>query len=294
MFWNPKGLVEQGNPNTCAETKLCLILFFIPAQGVVCYEPQGVVCYEFAITLNQLGLIRRRLFSTNKQRPLSLTKTNVFQNSRLTIDKNSLPRFAIAKRNQRYYLIRPIQIILPPSNQSPNTGAKNNYNTCQSTQYNQGSFAHALRPNQRSTRLRYFLSSRLKSSLYECDRASLYIYRPGWSNFCTLVGRFSKLFEFAGLNRLKTLIFVPNSGCSLKKKRSSIGIDLRNSFFRPKIRVFSKKKKVFNWNRSPKFLFSSQNHSVPRKKRLPLPVIDKTSAKLFRGPLKFHPRATCG
>ena len=61
----------------------------------------------------------------------------------------------------------------------------------------------------------------------------------GWSNFCTLVGHFSKLFEFAGLNQLKTPIFVPKSGCFLKKKN--------NSYFRPKIRVFSKKK-VFIWN----------------------------------------------
>ena len=28
LFGNPKGPVEQGNPNTCAETKLCLILFY--------------------------------------------------------------------------------------------------------------------------------------------------------------------------------------------------------------------------------------------------------------------------
>ena len=64
----------------------------------------------------------------------------------------------------------------------------------------------------------------------------------GWSNFCTLVGHFSKLFEFVGLNWLKTLILVPNSGCSpkkKKKKKSSIGINLRNSYFLPKIRVFS-------------------------------------------------------
>ena len=33
-FGNPKGPVELGNPNTCAETKLCLILF-IPPQEVV-------------------------------------------------------------------------------------------------------------------------------------------------------------------------------------------------------------------------------------------------------------------
>ena len=63
------------------------------------------------------------------------------------------------------------------------------------------------------------------------------LYKSGWSNFCTLVGHFSKLFEFAGLSRLKIPIFVPKSGCSLKKK----------------------KKKVFTWNRSAKFLFSFQN-----------------------------------
>ena len=28
LFGNPKRLVEQGNPNTCAETKRCLILFY--------------------------------------------------------------------------------------------------------------------------------------------------------------------------------------------------------------------------------------------------------------------------
>ena len=159
---------------------------------------------------------------------------------------------------------------------------------------------------------------------------------PGWSNFCTLAGHFSKLFEFAGRNRLKPPtfvpksgcslkkkglhlesvseilifvpksgcslkkkkglhlesvseilifvpksgcslkkkkglhlesvseipIFVPKSGCSLKKKRSSLGIGLRNSYFRSKIRVFSKKEKVFTWNRSPKYLFSFQNQGV--------------------------------
>ena len=66
----------------------------------------------------------------------------------------------------------------------------------------------------------------------------------GWSNFCTLVGHFSKLFEFAGLSRLKIPIFVPKSGCSLKKK-----------------------KKVFTWNRSAKFLFSFQNQVFSKKKK---------------------------
>ena len=42
LFGNPKGSVEQGNRNICAETKLCLI-FFIPAQEVVCYEPEPFI-----------------------------------------------------------------------------------------------------------------------------------------------------------------------------------------------------------------------------------------------------------
>ena len=111
--------------------------------------------------------------------------------------------------------------------------------------------------------------------------------KPRWSNFCTLVGHFSKLFEFAGLNRLKSFIFVPNSECSLKKKK---GLQLESiskiPIFVPKSGCsLKKRKKVFNWNRSPKFLFLSQNYSVLKQKTLPLLVIDKTCAKLFRGPV---------
>ena len=41
LFGNPKGPVELGNPNTCAETKLCLnfILFRLKKS---CYEPDGL------------------------------------------------------------------------------------------------------------------------------------------------------------------------------------------------------------------------------------------------------------
>ena len=35
LFGNPKGPVELGNPSTCAETKLCLKFYFIPAQEIV-------------------------------------------------------------------------------------------------------------------------------------------------------------------------------------------------------------------------------------------------------------------
>ena len=53
-------------------------------------------------------------------------------------------------------------------------------------------------------------------------------YRTGWSNFCTLVGHFSKLFEFADFSRLKTPIFVPKvmAFSKKKKKKSSLGIGL--------------------------------------------------------------------
>ena len=37
LLGNPKGPVELGHPNTCAEVKLCLFLF-IPAQEIVCSE----------------------------------------------------------------------------------------------------------------------------------------------------------------------------------------------------------------------------------------------------------------
>ena len=98
----------------------------------------------------------------------------------------------------------------------------------------------------------------------KASRAAKIKSKSGWSNFSTLVGHvFEKLFEFARLNRIKTLIFVSKSGCSLKKKkglhlksvckipiflpksggslkkkkrkkRSSLGIGLQNSYFRAK------------------------------------------------------------
>ena len=34
LFGNPKGPVELGNPNTCAETKLCLILFYSGSRSI--------------------------------------------------------------------------------------------------------------------------------------------------------------------------------------------------------------------------------------------------------------------
>ena len=96
------------------------------------------------------------------------------------------------------------------------------------------------------------------------------LFIPGWSNFCTLVGHFSELFKFAGLNRLKTLICFKIKVFSKKKKK---GLHLKSiseiPIFVPKSRCsLKKKKKVFTWNRSLKFLFSSQNHSVLQKKKV--------------------------
>ena len=84
----------------------------------------------------------------------------------------------------------------------------------------------------------------------------------GWSNFCTLVGHFSKLFEFAGLSRLKIPIFVPKSECSLKKKKKKKGLHLESV---------------------SKIPILAQNHSVLQKKLRLLLLIDKTCAKLICG-----------
>ena len=92
-----------------------------------------------------------------------------------------------------------------------------------------------LQLNQCGPRLRAW---RAALRFEKASRAAKIKSRSGWSNFSTLVGHiFEKLFEFARLNRIKTLIFVSKSGCSLKKK-------------------------VFTWNRSAKFLFSFQNQGV--------------------------------
>ena len=67
-----------------------------------------------------------------------------------------------------------------------------------------------------------------------------------------------------------------------KKKRCSLGIGLQNSYFRSKIRCsLKKKKKVFTWNRSPKFLFWRKIIAFSKKKLRLLLLIDKTCAKLI-------------
>ena len=67
----------------------------------------------------KLVLIRRRLvvedIEDHKQTETTVSNKNeCITKFQLTIDENSLPRFATAKRNQRYDLIRSTQLILPP------------------------------------------------------------------------------------------------------------------------------------------------------------------------------------
>ena len=77
--------------------------------------------------------------------------------------------------------------------------------------------------------------------------ALVLLSNPGWSNFFTFAGYFLNLFELAGLSQLE---IVENHRVLYKKKRSSLGIDLRFSYFRPKIMMFSAHKKALAWNRS--------------------------------------------
>ena len=90
--------------------------------------------------------------------------------------------------------------------------------------------------------LRFEKVSRAALRFEKASRAAKIKFRSGWSNFSTLVGHiFEKIFEFVRLNRIKTLIFVSKSGGSLKKK------------------------KVFTWNQSAKFLFSRKIVAFSKK-----------------------------
>ena len=73
LFGNPKGPVEIGNPNTCAETKLCLILFYYGSRNSLAMSLK----FLYSWFKRKPGLVRWRLSFTNKQKPLSLIKTNV-------------------------------------------------------------------------------------------------------------------------------------------------------------------------------------------------------------------------
>ena len=87
LFGNPNEPVELGNPNTCAETKLCLILFY-SAQEVVCYEPEAFI---------QLVGTKARIGSL-KTLPHRQTEITVFNKNeciiKFTTDENSIQRFA--------------------------------------------------------------------------------------------------------------------------------------------------------------------------------------------------------
>ena len=88
-------------------------------------------------------------------------------------------------------------------------------------------------------------------------------------------GPLFKIIRVAGLSRLKTPIFVRKSGCSLKKKKKKKGLHVESVC---KIRIFvpksgcSLKKKGLQLESIYEVPFSSQNHSVLQKKKLPLLV----------------------
>ena len=68
LFGNPKGPVELGNPNTCAETKLCLILIYSDSRS----SPAMSLKFLYSWFKRKLGLVRRRLLVED----LPLPKTN--------------------------------------------------------------------------------------------------------------------------------------------------------------------------------------------------------------------------
>ena len=115
--------------------------------------------------------------------------------------------------------------------------------------------------------LRFEKVSRAALRFEKASRAAKIKSRSGWSKFSTLVGHiFEKLFEFARLNRIKTLIFVSKSGCSLKKKGLHLESVCKIPIFVPKSGCsLKKKKKVFTWNRSAKFLFSRKIIAFSKK-----------------------------
>ena len=87
LFRNPKGPVELGNANTCAETKLCLIFVYSDSSSLAMSLKLLYIWFK-----QKLGLVPLKTLLHNKQRPLPLIRTNVFQ--KFTTDENSIPRFA--------------------------------------------------------------------------------------------------------------------------------------------------------------------------------------------------------
>ena len=107
LFGNPKGPVELGNPNTCAETKLCLNLFYSGSRSSLA---MSLTAYAVDLTKARIGFVED---SSSQQ-----TETTVSNNNKC-IKKNHVrlnfysTLCQTAKRNQHYNLIQSTQIILP-------------------------------------------------------------------------------------------------------------------------------------------------------------------------------------
>ena len=98
-------------------------------------------------------------------------------------------------------------------------------------------------------------------------------------------GPLFKIIRVCGPQPAKNTYFSPKLRVFYKKKKSlQLESISQNSYFRPKIRVFSEKKKKsslgINLRNS---YFCPKIIAFFKKKKLPLLVIDKTCAKLFRG-----------
>ena len=88
LFGNPKGPVELDNPDTCAETKLCLILFYSGSRSSFAISPKLLYSwFERKLGLVSLmTLLHRRTETTVSNKNECITK--------ITTDENSIPRFS--------------------------------------------------------------------------------------------------------------------------------------------------------------------------------------------------------
>ena len=101
----------------------------------------------------------------------------VLRNSPLTTDKNSLPRSATAERESA------LQLNSFNTNNSTSVEPiskhwrKNNYNTCQSTKFNQRVLRPRSAPKLPLSEITFtrVVSQIISLSLFRCDRASIYI-----------------------------------------------------------------------------------------------------------------------
>ena len=85
LFGNPKGPVELGNPNTCAETKLCLILFYSGSRSSL---DMSLTVYTVDLTKARIGFAED--FSSQQ------TETTVSNKNKCITKNHVQPNFYFA------------------------------------------------------------------------------------------------------------------------------------------------------------------------------------------------------